>query len=145
MKMGDSPLVKGTAGFSLRGMSLVPGTPRERHLPAPMAFAPLSRGILREAKMFTLILLALLLLPFLIIGGGLSLFWRRKRRAIWRWCRILYPVAALLLLFGVGPYLMAWAIVHANSRPPDLQLKDTPADFGISYEEIEFDATDSLQ
>jgi pimeloyl-ACP methyl ester carboxylesterase len=95
--------------------------------------------------MFTLILLALLLLPFLIIGGGLYLFWKRKRRAIWRWCRILYPVAALLLLFVVGPYLMAWAIVHANSRPPDLRLKDTPADFGISYEEIGFDATDSLQ
>jgi pimeloyl-ACP methyl ester carboxylesterase len=94
--------------------------------------------------MFTLIVLGLLLLPFLIIGGGLSLIWRRRRSAIWRWCRILYPAAALLLLFVIGPYLMARAIVRANSRPLDLQLKDTPADFGISYEEIGFEATDSL-
>jgi pimeloyl-ACP methyl ester carboxylesterase len=92
--------------------------------------------------MFTLIVLGLLLLPFLIIGGGLSLFWRRKRRAIWRWGRILYPVAVVVLLFGVGPYWMAWRIVHLNGPRPDLQK--TPADFGISYEEIGFDATDSL-
>jgi len=98
----------------------------------------------RKGNMFTLIVLGLLLLPFLIVGGGLALFWRRSRRAIWHWCLILYPVAALLLLFVVGPYLMARVIVHANSRPPDLKLKDTPADFGISYEEIGFDATDSL-
>jgi pimeloyl-ACP methyl ester carboxylesterase len=106
---------------------------------------PFPGGILKEAEMFTLILLGMLLLPFLIIGGGLSLFWRRKRRAIWRWCRILYPVAALLLLFGVGPCWMAWRIAHTSSRLPDLQLKDTPADFGISFENIRFDALDSLQ
>jgi pimeloyl-ACP methyl ester carboxylesterase len=94
--------------------------------------------------MFTLILLALLLLPFLIIGGGLFLFWKRKRRLIWRWCRLLYPVSALLLLFGVGPCWLAWRIVHTSSRLPDLQLQETPADFGISFEDIRFDALDSV-
>jgi pimeloyl-ACP methyl ester carboxylesterase len=97
-----------------------------------------------EGIMFTLIVLGLLLLPFLVIGGGLALFWRRKRRAIWRWCVILYSTAALLLVFVIGPYLMARILVHANSRPLDLRLRETPADFGISYEEIGFAATDSL-
>ena len=94
--------------------------------------------------MFTLVVLGLLLLPFLLIGGGLGLFWRRKRRAIWRWSGMLYLGAALLLVFVFGPYLMARMIVRAGSRPPDLRLKDTPADFNIAYENIEFEATDSL-
>jgi pimeloyl-ACP methyl ester carboxylesterase len=136
----------GEAGLSLRRMSLV-GCPRHATRETTLQRRwrlPLPRGTLKEAKMFTLILLALLLLPFLIIGGGLSLFWRRKRRAIWRWCGILYPVAALVLLFGVGPYWMAWRIVHTNSRLPDLQLRETPTDFGISFEDIQFDALDSV-
>src|SRR5262249_1430107 len=94
--------------------------------------------------MFTLIVLGLLLLPFLIVGGGLGLFWRRKRRAIWRWSGMLYLLAALLLLFVIGPYLMARFIVRAKSRAPDLLLNETPADFNITYEDIEFDAMDSL-
>jgi pimeloyl-ACP methyl ester carboxylesterase len=94
--------------------------------------------------MFTLTVLGLLLLPFLIIGGGLALFWKRKRRAIWRWSGTLYLLAAVLLVVGVGPYWMAWRIVHTGSRAPDLQLKDTPRDYGASYEDITFEAQDSL-
>jgi alpha-beta hydrolase superfamily lysophospholipase len=95
--------------------------------------------------MFTLITLGLLLLLFLIIGGGLAIFWKRKRRAIWRWCWILYVFAALVMILVVEPYLMARLIVHAGSRPIDLRLTNTPADFQVPYEDITFDAQDSLK
>jgi len=95
--------------------------------------------------MFTLIVLGLLFLPFLVIGGGISIFWKKKRRVILRWCGTLYLIAVLAMILGVGPYLMAWAVTHASSRPPDLRLKDTPADFGVVYEDIAFEAQDSLQ
>src|SRR2546426_7879213 len=95
--------------------------------------------------MFTLIVLGLLFLPFLVIGGGISIFWKKKRRFILRWCGILYLVTVPVMILGVGPYLMAWAVAHASSRPPDLKLKDTPADFGVAYEDIVFEAQDSLR
>lgn len=95
--------------------------------------------------MFTVIVLGLLFLPFLVIGGGISIFWKKRRRLILRWSAILYLIAVLVMILGVGPYLMAWAVTHAGSRPPDLKLKDTPADFGVAYEDIAFEAEDSLQ
>jgi pimeloyl-ACP methyl ester carboxylesterase len=95
--------------------------------------------------MFTLVVLGLLFLPFLVIGGGISIFWKKRRRFILRWCGILYVVTVLVMILGVGPYLMAWAVTHASSRPPDLKLKDTPADFGVAYEDIVFEAQDSLR
>jgi len=95
--------------------------------------------------MFTLIALGLLLLPFLIIGGGLAIFWKRKRRVIWRWCWLLYVFAALVMILVVEPYLMARLVVHAGSRPRDLQLTDTPASFQVPFEDITFEAQDSLK
>jgi pimeloyl-ACP methyl ester carboxylesterase len=94
--------------------------------------------------MFTLIVLGLLLIPFLIIGGGIAVFWRRKLRAIIRWSGTLYLVAAGVVIMGVGPYWIARAVTHAGSRSPDLQLKETPFDFGIAYEDITFETQDSL-
>jgi len=95
--------------------------------------------------MITLVVLALLLIPFLLIGGGMAIFWRKKRRSVLRWSAISYAVSVVVLLLVVGPYLMAWAITHAGTRPPDRKLTDTPADYGIAYEDVIFDARDSLR
>src|SRR5213593_1859467 len=95
--------------------------------------------------MITLILLGVLFLPFLLIGGGMALFWKRKRRAILRWSAISYVVAFCLLLFVAGPYLAAWALTHAGTRFADKSLKETPADYGIPYEDVIFQAPDSLR
>ncbi len=95
--------------------------------------------------MITLVLLGLLFMPFLFIGGGLAIFWKRKRRAIIRWSGITYLFAVGLLLFVVGPYLTAWALTHAGTRGPDQALKETPADYGVTYEDIVFEAHDALR
>jgi pimeloyl-ACP methyl ester carboxylesterase len=49
------------------------------------------------------------------------------------------------VLFGVGPYMAAWAVAHSGTRPPDRALQDTPADYGLAYEEIVFPARDSVR
>ena len=69
--------------------------------------------------MFLLFVLAALLIPILLAGGVLALFWRRKRRAIARWCAIAYGALVAVLLVAIGPYLLAWALVHAGTRPPE--------------------------
>ncbi len=95
--------------------------------------------------MITLALLGLLLLPFLIVGGGMALFTGISRRIILRWAAIVYLCSAVVVLFGIGPYLAAWAVVHSGTRPPDRNLKDTPGRFGIHYEDIVFNAQDGLK
>jgi alpha-beta hydrolase superfamily lysophospholipase len=45
----------------------------------------------------------------------------------------------------VGPYLVAWAITQASTRPQDRRLTDTPADYQLPFEEITFDSKDSLR
>ncbi len=95
--------------------------------------------------MITLALLGLLLLPFLLVAGGIALFSRVSRRSIVRWVTILYVSSAVAVIFGIGPYLAAWTIVHSGTRPPDRDLKDTPGRFGISYEDIVFSAQDGLK
>jgi alpha-beta hydrolase superfamily lysophospholipase len=94
--------------------------------------------------MISLIFLGLLLVPFLAIGGGMALFWKGKRRSILRWSALSYLVTAILLFFGVAPYLAAWAITQASTRPPDRRLTDTPADYQLPFEEVSFESTDSL-
>jgi pimeloyl-ACP methyl ester carboxylesterase len=95
--------------------------------------------------MITLALLAILLLPFLLVGAILARFSRINRRAIVRWCTIIYVAAAVLVLFGLGPYLAAWAIAHSGTRPQDRSLKDTPARHGVTYEDVAFNASDGLK
>ena len=95
--------------------------------------------------MITLALLALLLLPFLLVGAVFARFSRINRRSLIRWCAIIYFAAAVLVLFGVGPYLAAWTIVHSGTRPQDRSLKDTPGRHGVAYEEVSFDARDGLK
>ncbi|NWG14198.1 MAG: hypothetical protein HXY20_11755 [Acidobacteria bacterium] len=95
--------------------------------------------------MITLALLGLLLLPFLAVGGGMAYFSRVRRRSIVRWTAILYLSSAVALIFGAGPYLAAWTIVHSGTRPPDRSLKDNPGRYGIAYEDIVFSAQDGLK
>jgi pimeloyl-ACP methyl ester carboxylesterase len=95
--------------------------------------------------MVTLIVLAMVLIPYLIIGGVTALFWKRKRRSVLRWCAALYVLTAILVIFGVGPYLAAWGITHSGTRLSDRQLKDTPADYQLRYEDVVFSARDSLR
>jgi pimeloyl-ACP methyl ester carboxylesterase len=95
--------------------------------------------------MITLGVLGLILLPFLLIGGILALFWKQRRRAVVRWSGYLYVASVLAILLGVGPYLMAWAIVHAGTRGPDRKLHESPADYGLTSEDVIFESHDALR
>src|SRR5262245_54745612 len=94
--------------------------------------------------MFVLIVLGFLLLLFALLGGGLALFWKSKRRTILRRTGITYLLAVPVLLLGVAPFWMARFVTHAGTRPPDQRLKDTPADSGVAFEAVQFQATDGL-
>jgi pimeloyl-ACP methyl ester carboxylesterase len=96
--------------------------------------------------MATVVLLGLLFLPFLLIGGGVAIFWRSRRRKVLRWTWISYLLTAAVILFGVGPYLSAWWLVfQTGTRPRDRALTDTPASYGVMYEEIVFETRDSVR
>ncbi len=95
--------------------------------------------------MVTLTLLLFLLIPVVLVGGGLALIWKRRRRAILKWAALSYVALLLVFFLGVGPYLVSYALVHAGSRPMDLRLKTTPADFQVPYEDIVFNARDSVR
>jgi pimeloyl-ACP methyl ester carboxylesterase len=103
------------------------------------------KEISRDHAMITAVLLGLLLLPFLLFGGGMALFWKKRRRPVLLWSLISYLAAAVLLLFVVGPPLLAWSLIHAGTRPPDRQLKDNPSDYGVPYEDVSFDARDHVR
>ncbi len=95
--------------------------------------------------MVTLILLALLLVPCILVGGILALFWKSKRAAILRWIGASYVILVVLVLFGAGPYMLAYMLTHAGTRPGDRGVKTTPADFKIPYEDVVFEARDSVR
>src|SRR5262245_9030996 len=94
--------------------------------------------------MFLLIVLGSILLFFLLLGGGLALFWKRKRNTILRRTVIAYLLTVALLLLGVGPFWMARFVSRAGTRSPDMRLKDTPADSGVPFDPVQFQATDGL-
>lgn len=95
--------------------------------------------------MITLALLGLLLLPFLIFGGVAALLWKRRRRPILYWSLISYLSFVVLVIFGIGPPLTAWILIHAGTRLPDRRLKDSPADYQVQYEDVVFDAWDDVR
>jgi pimeloyl-ACP methyl ester carboxylesterase len=95
--------------------------------------------------MVTLIAMGILLIPVLIVGGGAALIWKRRRLTILKWSLLGYAGVVLLVIFGVGPYLAAWTITHSGTRLPDRQLKDTPSQYGIPYEDVAFASKDSLR
>jgi len=94
--------------------------------------------------MFVLIVLGSVLLLFAVLGGGLALFWKSKRRKILRRTGIAYLLVVPIILLGVGPFWMARFVTRAGTRPPDMRLKDTPSDSGVPFETVQFQATDGV-
>jgi pimeloyl-ACP methyl ester carboxylesterase len=64
--------------------------------------------------------------------------------AVLRWSAAFYLILAVLILFGAGPYFLARMASHAGTRPTDQQIKTTPADYHIPYEDAVFEARDSV-
>lgn len=95
--------------------------------------------------MLSLVCLGMLLVPCLLVGGSLALFWKKRRRRVLRWSAIVYLALVAFFFLGAGPFLAAWSLAHAGSRPADQLLQGSPADFGISHEEIAFDSLDGLK
>jgi pimeloyl-ACP methyl ester carboxylesterase len=95
--------------------------------------------------MVTIALLGLLLLTFLIFGGSAALLWKRRRRSILRWSLISYVTLVILVIFGIGPPLTAWSLIHAGTRLPDRRLKDSPAQYQVQYEDVALDAQDNVR
>ncbi len=95
--------------------------------------------------MVTLILAALLLIPCALVGALIALFWKSARPSILRWTALSYLLLVIVVLFGIGPYVMATMITHAGTRPMDRLIKTTPADFKVRYEDVVFEARDSVR
>jgi len=83
-------------------------------------------------------------LLFAVLGGGLALFWKSKRKTILRRTGIAYLVVVPLILLGVGPFWMARFVSRAGTRGPDMRLKDTPAYSGVPFESVQFQAADGV-
>lgn len=73
----------------------------------------------------------------------------RKNRP--RWWRILKRVIlsliiiAIVLVFGVFPWLLAALVTNARTRPMDRGLTETPATFGAPFKDIEFQTSDGVE
>lgn len=63
-----------------------------------------------------------------------------------RWVRVLLWIAAVFVVFAaVGvPYLLAVLISRAGTRPMDLDLTSSPADYGLAFQEVSFPSTDGV-
>lgn len=67
-------------------------------------------------------------------------------RVLRHWKKIvlgLVIVAVLVVTVGL-PYAMARLVTRAGTRPMDLALTSTPADYGLEYEEVKFTSTDGV-
>jgi len=94
--------------------------------------------------MLLLIVFGSVLLLFALLGGGLALFWKAKRKTIlWR-TGIAYLLAVPILVLGAGPFWMARLVTRAGTRPPDMRIKATPADSSVPFEAVQFQAADGL-
>jgi pimeloyl-ACP methyl ester carboxylesterase len=95
--------------------------------------------------MFLLIFLGLFFILFLVLGGGLAWVWKARRRTILLRTGLAYLLTVSFLLFGLAPFLLARFLAHAGTRRLDLSLKDTPADSGVAFEDVRFEAADGLR
>jgi pimeloyl-ACP methyl ester carboxylesterase len=68
---------------------------------------------------------------------------RRWRRILKR-LTITLLVLAVVLIFGVFPYLIAMLVTNAGTRPMDQQLTETPATFGAEFKDVEFQTSDGV-
>lgn len=62
------------------------------------------------------------------------------------WKRVLLGLAIFVVLFAfVGfPYLIAVLATRAGTRPMDLRLTSSPADYALAFEDVAFDSTDGV-
>lgn len=68
----------------------------------------------------------------------------RLRRVI-KWTLGVLAVLVPLIVFVVLPYLLARFITSRGTRPRDLALSATPADSGLEYEDVSFEARDGVR
>jgi fermentation-respiration switch protein FrsA (DUF1100 family) len=61
--------------------------------------------------------------------------------------RVIVTVLVLLviLVYGVGPFLLSKLITSAQTRPKDRALTETPADLGAQYQDVEFYTADGVK
>lgn len=68
-----------------------------------------------------------------------------------RWRRILKRVVitliiiAVVLVFGVFPFGLAMLVTGAKTRPMDRNLTETPATFGLPFNDVEFQTSDGIK
>jgi hypothetical protein len=49
-------------------------------------------------------------------------------------------ILAILFLLGVVPFALSWLLINGSFRFPDPDAGKTPADFGVTYEEVQFES-----
>jgi pimeloyl-ACP methyl ester carboxylesterase len=56
--------------------------------------------------------------------------------------RVLWTLGILAILFflGVVPFALSWLLINGSFRFPDPDAGKTPADFGVTYEEVQFES-----
>jgi fermentation-respiration switch protein FrsA (DUF1100 family) len=69
---------------------------------------------------------------------------RRWRRIVKR-ILLTLVVIAVILIFGVFPYLAARLATGASTRPIDRKLTETPATYGAQYRDVEFQTSDGVK
>ncbi len=68
-----------------------------------------------------------------------------------RWRRILKRIVitlfivAVVLVFGVFPWALAWLVTNAKTRPMDRNLTETPANFELQYKDVDFQTSDGVK
>lgn len=94
--------------------------------------------------MITLTVSGILALPFLLVGGIVAWLKKGRRLRVFKWTGVAYIISLSAFLFGVAPYLMAGFLANAGSRPMDQKLTETPSNWQLPFEEIEFAAADGI-
>ena len=67
-------------------------------------------------------------------------WWRITKRIL-----VVLIIIAVVLIYGVLPYLLARLVTNASTRPTDRQLTTTPATYGATFEDVEFTTSDGVK
>ncbi len=70
-----------------------------------------------------------------------------KRRSLFRilkWGFLSLVVLCFVLVFFVAPYWLAHFVTTFGTRPMDLELTSSPAEFDIAFEEVSFTSSDGV-
>src|ERR1041385_4319328 len=72
----------------------------------------------------------------------------RRPRRWWRILKrllIVVIVLLLVLIYGVLPYGFARLVTSAGTRPLDKALTNTPATYGATFQDVEFQTADGVK